>query len=250
MLEVRFELDLASGPMKLCAHLPNRPVSLCDLAELARSVCDQIVQTTRRHRDHQMRGQAVPCRRGCSVCCHFLVPLSVPEALDLDNRLADLPPHRRRKVEQSLDTAARRVLGAWGEADTGKMTVESLSQWYSGLQLPCPFLTKQSCSIYPHRPLACREHLAIGEKVPQGHAATCPGRSLVAPPTSVLDVLATLTAELEGKPLESVVLPLAPYWAEANRSRGLRTYPARKVLERFVDILRHRTHARVDASAA
>lgn len=46
-------------------------------------------------------------------------------------------------------------------------------------ELPCPFLENNMCSVYSHRPIACRTHLLIGgspelcERVP-GHAVDVP----------------------------------------------------------------------------
>lgn len=57
------------------------------------------------------------------------------------------------------------------------MTAADLSRWYSGLDLPCPFLAERSCSIYPFRPLACREHLAAGRAGGAGKAEVLLGQA-------------------------------------------------------------------------
>ena len=130
------------------------------------------------------------------------------------------------------------------------MAAQELSRWYSGLDLPCPFLTDGTCAIYPFRPLACREHLAAGEAIEAPATSACPAAGQVHPPTSVLEALAALTADLEGLPLESVMLPLATHWAQANRRRGRQTYPARKVLNRFAEVLLRQARKHRSAAAA
>jgi Fe-S-cluster containining protein len=130
------------------------------------------------------------------------------------------------------------------------MAAQELSRWYSGLDLPCPFLTDGTCAIYPFRPLACREHLAAGETIEAPATSACPAAGQVHPPTSVLEALAALTADLEGLPLESVMLPLATHWAQANRHCSRRTYPARKVLNRFAEVLLRQARKYRSAAAA
>jgi uncharacterized protein len=70
-----------------------------------------------------------PCKRGCSGCCHIPVHISMDEAALIQERtgtamIAPLPPRNFHGV-------------------------------------PCPFLVNGECSIYEHRPFACRKHVVL-----------------------------------------------------------------------------------------
>jgi hypothetical protein len=56
-------------------------------------------------------------------------------------------------------------------------------------------------------------------------------------PVSVLECLGRLCAELEQREIEAVILPLALPWALKNHDRSQQTWPARTMVERFIEIL-------------
>lgn len=47
--------------------------------------------------------------------------------------------------------------------DHDKERIKAIGLAYFDLNLPCPFLQDQSCSIHPHRPLSCREFLVVSD---------------------------------------------------------------------------------------
>jgi hypothetical protein len=47
-------------------------------------------------------------------------------------------------------------------------------------------------------------------------------------------VLRRLTAELEGRAVEALLLPLAPLWSDENMERANRTWPMSLMVERFI----------------
>jgi hypothetical protein len=67
----------------------------------------------------EKEGRRVSCAKGCASCCRQLIPIS------------------------PVDTEAFRFY--------------SLAYFRTGV--PCPFLEDESCSIYPDRPLVCREYV-------------------------------------------------------------------------------------------
>lgn len=75
------------------------------------------------------------CKAQCTHCCNIPVTLSETEAKLIS--LAIGKPFT--KVRQS----------AW------------IAQPRYGYQHPCTFLRENGCSIYPHRPMACRTHLSL-----------------------------------------------------------------------------------------
>jgi len=57
-------------------------------------------------------------------------------------------------------------------------------------------------------------------------------------PVSVLEALGQLASELEGTPIEAVMLPLALPWAQKNLQRHQRKWPATMMVKRLVDIIK------------
>jgi Fe-S-cluster containining protein len=70
------------------------------------------------------------CRRACSGCCHIKVDIFPIEA---------------------------QLIAAW----TGRVRLPRLLPPADFHGTPCPFLVQDSCSIYEHRPFACRNHYAF-----------------------------------------------------------------------------------------
>ncbi|TCK37944.1 Fe-S-cluster containining protein [Paraburkholderia sp. BL8N3] len=73
------------------------------------------------------------CRRGCSHCCHIEVHMPEQEAALIGKRIGVKP---------------KQVIGNTMRGDIK-----------GGYDNPCPFLEHDQCSIYEHRPLACRQHV-------------------------------------------------------------------------------------------
>jgi Fe-S-cluster containining protein len=78
----------------------------------------------------------VPCSRGCSHCCHMATMLSQEEA----------------EVIAAETGAPLATPSAW-------FTGADERNRYDGI--PCPFLKDSKCSIYEHRPVACRLHVHL-----------------------------------------------------------------------------------------
>lgn len=80
-------------------------------------------------------GDNVACRRGCAHCCHIQVALTQTEA-DMIGIAIRRTPRRVARLQDPREV--ERQEGAYG------------------YHTPCPFLKNNECSIYEHRPLACR----------------------------------------------------------------------------------------------
>jgi len=104
----------------------------------------------------------VPCRLGCTSCCIGPFPITLLDVHTLQQGLADLPPDHRHRIEQRAikQTAAmeasfpqlthRDLLDNWSDHDIDRLVTEFHHH-------PCPALeTDGRCSVYQHRPLACR----------------------------------------------------------------------------------------------
>lgn len=75
-------------------------------------------------------GSKAACKKGCSHCCHIPVAMFQSEA--------DL-------IAEEIGVPAARI----------KQSVEPSDRGF-GYHMPCPFLKNNACSIYEHRPIACR----------------------------------------------------------------------------------------------
>jgi Fe-S-cluster containining protein len=102
---------------------------------------DKSVQDTMRTNP---RAVDVKCRQGCANCCHMVVAVTIGEA-----RL--LAEHAKEKgVAIDLDRLGRQA---------GRDVV----QWrdLADEDKTCVFLKDGSCSVYEHRPAACRKLLVV-----------------------------------------------------------------------------------------
>jgi Fe-S-cluster containining protein len=104
----------------------------------------------------------IPCRAGCTACCHGPFDISVADAHLLRAGLDALPPELRsaaRKRASSILTQMRALEPEWGppydvraiDEDHFDALTEQLSA------APCPLLGNTgACMVYEHRPMVCR----------------------------------------------------------------------------------------------
>lgn len=173
------------------------------------------------------RGRKISCRAGCGACCRQLVPLATVEALALSQLVESMPPARRAAVEARFAAAIDQLEGA-GMAATlrtamtqGSVDYRSLGLAYRRLQIACPFLEDESCSIHAERPLVCREYLVTSP--PAGCALPeAPDVEKLSMP-SLWRPLAAIAAEADANPDAPenghVFLVLALEWARNNPPR-------------------------------
>jgi Fe-S-cluster containining protein len=88
------------------------------------------------------QSEPIACAQGCSHCCRTYVSATVPEILRLAGRV------RSEKVKMEKIVAA----GAHSAA------VPQDERWRD--KVWCPNLENSMCSVYEHRPLACRTMLS------------------------------------------------------------------------------------------
>jgi len=237
-----FELDVLGKTAMFRMDVAQEHAKLSDMAVPARDLATKLslLMLDRLRKS----GKHIPCRKGCSACCSYLVPLSIPEVFRLREEVSAMPSDRGNAVLKTSLTAARRILDRMPE-DSGEhgavvendhVEMDQLSLWYGGLALECPFLCENLCSCYDQRPVACREHMVTSAKSCCGtEGADEP--SAVRIPASVLECLGKLTAELEQTDVEAVMLPLALPWAQEHLDRSRRTWPAVTMVEQFIEIL-------------
>jgi len=224
---VDLRLALSDVPLALQLAVPDASIRLSELLPLARLLCSQIMGSAKRQA--AAHGQRVFCRKGCSACCHYLVPLSVPEAMSLYEHVERLPAPRRRNVLRVFTTVAEKILGGgepqFHEGDSHVDEERRVAEWYVKLNLSCPFLREEACLIYALRPLACREHLSLTPPSSCTDHSDSIGRRLT-PSMSMVTCLAEVTAEVEQREVESIMMPLSVHWAKGNLARVRRSWPA------------------------
>jgi Fe-S-cluster containining protein len=238
---IGLELDILGKKVNFNIAVSKGRVTLADIVPLAHTVCTKITDIVVEsiHTD----GGCVPCGKGCSACCGpYLVSLSVPEALWLNEEISNASQLQRESMWQACLLAARRILSQkppesfmHQPAETSPIDLNLISSWYESLELSCPFLHNGLCSIYDQRPLACREHFI------KGFATACTGErgiaEVVQMPIQMPNVLAQLAGELEGTSEEAVMLPLTLVWYEQNSQRAHRSWPALMMVKRFLEII-------------
>ncbi len=125
-------------------------------------IADQIVKTAIDH-----SSLPVTCTKGCGVCCNQLVPLSIPELFFIVEQLQKMPPQQRFPLLSRFDTIEKQLIANYfidqlRNIDQSKND-RTIAQHYFNLNLQCPFLDQQACTIHPWRPVVCREFNALSD---------------------------------------------------------------------------------------
>jgi hypothetical protein len=123
-----------------------------------------------------------------------------------------------------------------GEAAVGLEAVH-LALDYFKLQIPCPFLEAESCSIHPFRPMSCREHL-VTSPPDLCRDPVNPGIRGIRAPASLTQALAQLYADLHGESPMLLPLPLGLDFAQAHREARMKRHEAADLFASFLGILR------------
>jgi len=125
----------------------------------------------------------IPCRQGCTACCHGPFDISAADILLLRETVAGLPPERRALVAAQARAAANRqqaLAPGWGPPHSvealGEAAFDALCEALAAE--PCPCLVDGLCAVYAGRPLVCRL-MGLGLAAPDGRvlANGCPIQS-------------------------------------------------------------------------
>ncbi|MFL5495243.1 MAG: YkgJ family cysteine cluster protein [Gemmatimonadales bacterium] len=104
----------------------------------------------------------IPCREGCSACCHGPFDISVADVELLEAGVRALPEGEWLEVRRRAEALAKRMEAlspGWSAphaiADLGEEGFDRLSEALAAE--PCPLLDPDGrCRIYADRPLVCR----------------------------------------------------------------------------------------------
>jgi Fe-S-cluster containining protein len=252
---ISFELDIIGRSTRFSICVAQKQARLSDITPLARMLSTKLAMKVLDKL--RSNGKFVPCRKGCSACCNYLIPLSVPEAFRMREEVLAMPTEQGRALSQSfLDTAKiilnekPKIFAINESAEAScQIQINELSKWYTSLKLTCPFLSNNLCTSYEHRPVACREYIVTGSALLCNDEWSDESQA-VQMPISILECLGQLAAELEQSDIEAVMLPLALPWVQENLERGERTWSAVTMVECFVEILQALNNEQSQASTA
>ncbi|MBI3736186.1 YkgJ family cysteine cluster protein [Candidatus Sumerlaeota bacterium] len=167
------------------------------------------------------RGKPVSCGKGCGACCRQLVTISPAEAFYLADLVAKMPPERAENIRARFaktleEIAAGRLterLARLDDSALGEAEHYRIAEDYFRLQIPCPFLENESCSIHQHRPAVCREYTVAS---PASNCADPFVNSVDRIPVSApfSDAQTALCAQVMKTEIEPIPIPFALQWAD------------------------------------
>jgi Fe-S-cluster containining protein len=219
--------------------VPAGPAQVRDLLPVARALSDAVVRETCQMVEGA--GERISCTKGCGACCRNLVAISEVEARRIRDVVESLPKPLRSRVRARFAEARQRLERAglleklqaadrWTNADYA-----ALVGGYFQQGIPCPFLEEESCSIYPERPITCREYLVTSPPECCARVGS-EGVRRVRLPLRVFNAVARWQVPPQEHFLERwVPLILAPEWAEAHPDDP----PPKPGLELLRDLLAH-----------
>lgn len=181
-------------------------------------ITDAVVSIATRQLEES--GKTLSCRVRCGACCRELVPIAAMEAFHLRDVIEAMPDARKASIRERFAAATEKLEAAGVLEDVRRareLAIEdrrTLGDEYRRLQIACPFLEDESCSIYSTRPLACREYLVTSP------AENCSGPTDniegVRLPVKVSTVVSSLASESPGISHEWIPLILALEWTETR----------------------------------
>lgn len=149
----RTALAQARAAAKLLKVAPSeRANTLVSAAQRARTLEQRVIWLQRAASAWAEPMEAIAaCRQGCSHCCHVPVTISRAEAALL--------------ARASGRRAARPVHGVRPDALATEAEVIAAQQRLQDRPSPspCPFLGDAQCTVYAHRPMACRVLLNLDD---------------------------------------------------------------------------------------
>ena len=217
--QVHLNLAIFGKDLNLTVGFVDSPVRICDIIPPAQALCDRIVKTA--VTEAKILGWKMPCTKGCNSCCRNPIPLSVPEALWLNEEINRMPKNERKVLQRSVELAYRRLISA------------------ETFDFICPFLSENACMIYRSRPLACREYVVTGD-----HPCDTQGNQrnqILQLPVSILKAITCLYSELEENEIETMMLPTAIHQAKKTENHKTKTYYMSELLDKLIGIVHQQT---------
>ena len=241
--EIRVTLGLNGHTGNITAGVPDRSMSMLELLPVIQEFTGAVVQMAEQVAERE--GKSVSCCAGCDACCSQLVPIAPVEAIHLDRVVDAMPAPRRSAIRKRFAEAIERLQeegmlerleGAMVADNVDSAERQRIGNDYFRIGLPCPFLEEGNCSIYPDRPLICREYLVTSPAVncERPTPETIDMLPLAAKPTQALTARSAERSDSSPK-LRWIPLPLAlRFVAQVDREDW---HVERPAVELFTDFL-------------
>jgi Fe-S-cluster containining protein len=167
---VEAEIRIGHDMIRFSAEIANEVIQIYDLLPLFQDITNKVVEIG--VKEARTEGKQISCHRGCGACCSQLVPISTAEGFALLTMIDTLTDEQQKKIRErfSNNMSCLRASGLFEQLESAfaaydREMIRALGVAYFNLNLPCPFLEYQSCSIHPVRPLSCREFLVVSDPV-------------------------------------------------------------------------------------
>ncbi len=243
LFTVKFSTPL--GEIKGNVAVDEGPMRLAELVPTATQLTDILVRKALKK--EEMKGKTVTCGEKCGVCCRQMVPVSPPEAFLIMDLLDSMKPATRawfmkrfKLVEEIVQ--GKHMIEPLMNPEYTDEPVLAVAKEYFALQLPCPFLTDESCSIYPYRPVACREYNVTS---PPEHYRNPYAYKVekVPMPLPLSAALSRLTGRLTHTKPRLIPLSLIPYWVSKAGELRWRQWPGLELFEMFMSFMGKLAHS-------
>lgn len=240
--EVVFNIKMVAGEhtLEASARVPDGLMRLDGLLPILQAFDDAVIGVAADKVERA--GLKVSCRAGCGACCRQLAPVSEAEAVHLAEVVDSWPAERQAELRERF-RATLEALGTHGllkrlrrPASLKSLAARrKIGEEYFRLALPCPFLEEERCSIYPQRPLACREYLVTSP------AENCrnpgPGAIHRVPlPLKFSEILYTFGDGFGAQSSRWLPLVLALEWA-ARHARRQPAFPGPQLFSNFLALV-------------
>jgi Fe-S-cluster containining protein len=212
-------LNINDAPLDLNFTIPAEPVNLRRMLPVFQNFSNTFIDIG--VENIEAEGKRISCRAGCGACCRQLVPVAEAEAFDLQNQVENLPEPRRTEIRKRFREAVEKLnkIDFFTRLETAAATsekeYENVINDYFRLQIACPFLENESCSIHLSRPIACREYLVTS---PPEFCSDAEGKGVenVEFFLKVKNAVISMSREKTGKKMPFVPLINSLEWAEKN----------------------------------
>jgi Fe-S-cluster containining protein len=234
-VKLEFELQMGEEGVRVSLAVPAGPLSARRMLPIFQGLTGQVVEVA--VTNVTKSGETVSCKAGCAACCRQLVPISWTEARQLRALVDAMPEPRRSEVRARFADAVDRLDAAGLLAEVRSFDALPEKQFltvhprYLALGIACPFLVDESCSIYAHRPLICREYLVTSPAELCFEAASPQAKRVRLPTFTSLAV-----ASLEGGgPSDSrLALVMLLEWTDAHAGVAEVLRPATEWIEELL----------------
>ncbi|WP_147822134.1 YkgJ family cysteine cluster protein [Salidesulfovibrio onnuriiensis] len=229
------------APLPLILDIPDKTVTIQEVLPILFDIADRTFIRTYQELEPD---RSVTCGPGCCHCCRQLVPATDHEALYMMDVMRTLPEDHRKRVEQRYAEGIEKLRNAGlldGILDFLDNRVHKVEEYkaiqklYWDLTINCPFLEDESCSIHPHRPIACRQYSVTSPPELCARVFTDAKLAEIHHPVDLGGALAGFDGE---NARGTVIVPIlfARLYEERLRGREEPRLEAERMVARFIDL--------------